>query len=140
MRQKENGYMTVEAAFWVPGIVLLLFLLIGLCSYLYQGCFMMQAAYMAAFRGSRVEEAAVRDSYTREQLDELLEGQVFAFSEISREVEAGLQSVTVSIQRKPPFLGSIGERLILKRTQKALCIDPVDYIRGIRLLKNTKET
>ena len=135
-KSAEKGYLTVEAAFWLPGIALFLVLLVTLSSYLYQGCFMMQTAYLAAFRGSRIEAAGQRENYVYQQLEELLEREVLSFSEEEVKVSAGALAVTVSLRKSTPLYGPERGLLVLERTQKALCLDPVDCIRGIRFLKN----
>lgn len=140
MSRNENAYMTVEAAFWLPGIALFLVLLITLCSYLYQGCYMMQAAYIAAFRGSRIEQDDQREAYVSQQLEEFMEREVLSFAKTEKEVNAGALAVTVSLRRVTPLLGEDGGKLVLERTQKALYLDPVAYIRGIRFLKNVGGT
>ena len=48
-KKKTDGYVVVEAAVLLPLASIFIVLLIGLCSYLYQGCFLMQAAYTVAF-------------------------------------------------------------------------------------------
>ena len=45
-----EGYVVVEAALILPLASIVIVLLIWLGSYLYQGCFLSQAAYAAAFR------------------------------------------------------------------------------------------
>lgn len=137
--KKESGYMTVEAAFWLPAIALFLTALIMLCSWLYQGCFMMQAAYLAAFRGSRTENAAQRERETLNQLDELMERQVLSFAEAAEETEAGTLAVTVTLRRDTPLMGPDGEKLVLERTQQSLYLDPVAYIRGLQFLERLGE-
>ena len=141
MGKSENGYLTAEAAFWLPGVAIFLVLLITLCSYLYQGCFMMQAAYLAAFRGSRTETGAGRESRTEEELTELMQyHQVLSFGETACEIETGALAVTVSLERETPFIGPDGRKLTLQRSQRALYLDPVSYIRGLRFLKGTEES
>lgn len=134
MNTKEKGYVTVEAAVWLPAIALFLTVLIVLCSWLYQGCFMMQAAYLAAFRGSRIENAARREGEIQKQLDELMKWQVLGFNEMEDETESGSLAVTVTLRQETPIRGIDGEKLALESTRKALVLDPVAYIRGLQLL------
>ena len=61
----------------LPWASILILLLVFLCSYLYQGCFLTQAAYVAAFRGSRYPERG--EAYVESQLEELLEGEALRF-------------------------------------------------------------
>ena len=102
--RKENersGYVVVEAAVLLPLASILLLLLVYLCSYLYQSCFLTQAAYVAAFRGSRFPER--KEAYVQAQLDELLQGEVLSFGQEERCVEVGLLSVQVNLTRETPF-------------------------------------
>ncbi|MFR1309212.1 MAG: hypothetical protein ACLSCO_10225 [Gallintestinimicrobium sp.] len=64
--------MVVEAAVLLPLASIFIVLLIGLCSYLYQGCFLMQAAYTVAFRSAAQERPDA--GYADGQLNQLLEG------------------------------------------------------------------
>lgn len=53
MNKKWNGYLTVEAAFIMP-VILLLYLILIVCGfYLYNRCVISQDSYLVAFRGSR---------------------------------------------------------------------------------------
>ena len=54
-KKEADGYVVVEAAVLLPLASIFIVLLIGLCSYLYQGCFLMQAAYTVAFRSAAQE-------------------------------------------------------------------------------------
>ena len=56
-KKEADGYVVVEAAVLLPLASIFIVLLIGLCSYLYQGCFLMQAAYTVAFRRVRHRNA-----------------------------------------------------------------------------------
>lgn len=57
MYKSWKGYLTVEASFIMP-IVLVIYLLIILCGfYLYNRCVISQDNYLLAFRGSRFTEA-----------------------------------------------------------------------------------
>lgn len=51
-KKEADGYVVVEAVVLLPLASIFIVLLIGLCSYLYQGCFLMQAAYTVAFRSA----------------------------------------------------------------------------------------
>lgn len=132
MKERE-GYVVVEATVLLPFVSILILLLVYLCSYLYQGCFMVQAAYIAAFRGSRY--AAYGEEYVNRQLDEILAGEVLSFEEEAREVKAGLLSVQVTLKKNTPFAQIDSGILPLTASWKAAVRDPVAYIRGIRQAK-----
>lgn len=129
MKERE-GYVLVEAAVLLPFASILLLLLVYLCSYLYQGCFMVQAAYVSAFRGSRY--AAYGEDYVNEQLDEILAGELLSFEPETREVKTGLWSVQVVLKKNTPFSRIDGKIPALTASWKAAVRDPVAYIRGIR--------
>lgn len=136
MRGKD-GYVVVEASVLLPFASILILLLVYLCSYLYQGCFMVQAAYRAAFRGSRY--AVYGEAYVEKQLDELLEEEVLSFGPEERTVDTGLLSVSVSLKKDTPFQNF--SRIVPKLTAswKVYVRDPVVYIRGMRGLKELKQ-
>lgn len=135
-----DGFLTVEAAFILPFASILMLLLVYLCSYLYQNCFLNQAAYLAAFRGSRFAENAPADSYTVRQLEELLDLGLLSFGEEEREVNAGALQVKVGLKRATPF--SRFESVVpeLSVMHKSLVRRPVAYIRGLRWLQEAGGT
>jgi len=130
-----DGYLTVEAAFWVPGIMFLLLALIWLGCYLYQGCFMTQAAYLAAFRGSQVQGQQAAENAALEQIGMLADRQVLSLGKLQQEAEADMWAVSVTLRQQIPFWTEAGERMIPEQTQKSLYLDPVGYIRGLERLE-----
>ena len=132
-----EGYVVVEAALILPLASIVIVLLIWLGSYLYQGCFLSQAAYATAFRGSRFPERGA--GYVQRQLEEIMEGEALRFSEESCRVDSGILSVTVTMTRETPFskLGSAVKPLYVK--QKAAVREAVPYIRGIRMLEGMQD-
>lgn len=133
MRERE-GYVVVEATVLLPLASVLILMLVYLCSYLYQGCFMVQAAYVSAFRGSRY--AAQGEAYVEAQLDELLDLELLSFEPETREIRTGVLSVQVTLKKNTP-LSRMNENLKpLTASWRAAVRDPVAYIRGIRRLKS----
>lgn len=128
--KERDGYVIVEAAVLMPLASVLILLLVYLCSYLYQGCFMVQAAYVSAFRGSRY--AARGEACVNEQLDEILSGEILSFEEEMREVDAGALTVRVTLKKNTPFSRIDGNIPALTASWKVAVRDPVAYIRGIR--------
>ena len=90
-KREADGYVVVEAAVLLPLASIFIVLLIGLCSYLYQGCFLMQAAYTAAFRSAAQERP--NSGYADGQLNQLLEGEVLSFGKEERQIKAGMLRV-----------------------------------------------
>lgn len=128
----RDGYVVVEASVLLPLTSVLILLLVYLCSYLYQSCFMVQAAYVSAFRGSRQEEN--RSGHVEAQLDEILALEVLSFEEETRKVDAGGFFVKVSLEKETPFSG-LGDWVPkLSASARAAVRDPVSYIRGLRSL------
>lgn len=129
--------MVVEASFILPVASILILLTVWLCSYLYQSCYLVQAAYIAAFRASR--QSASSESWIDGQLDELLAGQVLSFGTEEREIDAGTFSVSVRLVRDS-VLPQVGE----SRTEstafwRVAVRDPVTWIRGLRRGKELVE-
>lgn len=135
-RKKEpDGYVVVEAAVVLPFASILIVLLIGLCSYLYQGCFLMQAAYTAAFRSAGCQHPDV--GYADGQLNQLMEKEVLSFGKETRQIKAGMFRVDVTLERETPLarLRAAGDRGRLQIKQTAYVRNAAAYIRGIRRAK-----
>ena len=97
-KKEADGYVVVEAAVLLPLASIFIVLLIGLCSYLYQGCFLMQAAYTVAFRSAAQERPDA--GYADGQLNQLLEGEVLSFGkEICRRDNADTAFTRATIDR-----------------------------------------
>ena len=113
-KKEADGYVVVEAAVLLPLVSIFIVLLIGLCSYLYQGCFLMQAAYTVAFRSAAQERPDA--GYADGQL------------------KAGMLRVEVILERETPLarLAAVGDRGRLKVKQTAYVRNAAAYIRGIR--------
>lgn len=134
----KNGYLIVEAAVLLPLASILILLLVYLCSYLYQGCSLTQAAYLAAFRGSRMRPQD--EAYIQNQLDDLLEGEALRFEAEERKIDLSPLGVRVSLTRETP-LRIFGDRVpALSVSWRAAARDPVSYIRGIRKLQKMGES
>lgn len=128
--EERKGYVTVEAAVLLPLTSVILLLQIYLCSFLYQGCFLVQTGYAAALRGSRYPQRG--EAYVQEQLEELQKGAVLSFGQEQRQVEVNGLWVKVHLQRDTPLLGKAGDRLLLTADWKLAVRNPVAYIRGIQ--------
>lgn len=131
-KKEADGYVVVEAAVLLPLASIFIVLLIGLCSYLYQGCFLMQAAYTVAFRSAAQERPDA--GYADGQLNQLLEGEVLSFGKEERQIKAGMLRVEVTLERETPLarLAAVGGRGRLKVKQTAYVRNAAAYIRGIR--------
>ena len=133
-KKEADGYVVVEAAVFLPLASIFIVLLIGLCSYLYQGCFLMQAAYTVAFRSAAQERPDA--GYADGQLNQLLEGEVLSFGKEERQIKAGMLRVEVTLERETP---AVGDRGRLKVKQTAYVRNAAAYIRGIRRGKELRD-
>ena len=113
-KKEADGYVVVEAAVLLPLASIFIVLLIGLCSYLYQGCFLMQAAYTVAFRSAAQERPDA--GYADGQLNQLLEGEILSFGKEERQIKVGMLRVEVTLERETPLarLAAVGDRGRLK--------------------------
>lgn len=102
-KKEADGYVVVEAVVLLPLASIFIVLLIGLCSYLYQGCFLMQAAYTVAFRSAAQERPDA--GYADGQLNQLLEGEILSFGKEERQIKAGMLRVEVTLERETPLHG-----------------------------------
>lgn len=111
MCKKLKGYMTVEATYIVP-VVLVIYVMLILCGfYLYDRCVIAQDNYLIAFRGSRFTEGTenygeviyhemktdfFEEGYVRERLS-YKSGFYPFFEEESAEAEMREEKLTVSV-------------------------------------------
>lgn len=135
--KERNGYVIVEASVLLPLASILILLLVYLCSYLFQGCFLTQAAYVTAFRASRFPERG--EDYALSQLDGIMEGQALSFGKEERTVDISLLTVQVDLKRETPFSALGNEIPGLTASWRVLRRDPLAYIRGIRKLDEWRE-
>lgn len=129
---ERDGYVVAEASVLLSLASILFLLLVYLCSYLYQACYMNQAAYVAAFRGSRNAEG--EETFVHQQLDELLEREIWSFSEEERQIHISPFWVQVSLKKQTPFSRWTNTVPELAASWRAAVRDPVAYIRGRRRL------
>lgn len=143
-KKEKSAYMTVEASLVIPlilgGIIFVLY--IGF--YLYNFVTVKQVAYIAALRGSQMKETSSTEieNFVKQQVDELLLGQILAKESIKKEVEVFTGSIKVKIYTsvKIPFAGLLfitdnfweirGESWV-NRTE------PIEIIRGVRKINGS---
>lgn len=140
-RNKGNAYMTVEASLILPLAVMLCAFLIMLSFYLYAVCFLNQAAYIAAFRGSLYvhEGTGSRQAAAEAALEELLEQKILPVQNLEKEVSASAVSVRVVLRAEFALPGTgilpVEPDLQIRAEKKALVRDAVCYIRLMRKLE-----
>lgn len=83
MKEKIDGYMTVEASFIIPRIFLLFCMVLYLTFFLYNHCVGYKACYIAALRGQQIRFGGNNDLeiYVSGELKKLLEEQVYQYQD-----------------------------------------------------------
>lgn len=94
---QEEGYMTVEASLVLPMILIVTLLVLLLTFYLYAVCFLNQAAYTAALRGSLVMDGTIEET-ANEELERLLQNRILNIQDIKSEVSVSALTVEVKLE------------------------------------------
>ena len=94
---QEEGYMTVEASLVLPMILIVTLLVLLLTFYLYAVCFLNQAAYTAALRGSLVMDGTIEET-ANEELERLLKNRILNIQDIKSEVSVSALTVEVKLE------------------------------------------
>lgn len=130
------GYLSLEASFIVPLIFMIMMLVIYFVFFLYNHMVVAGACYQAALRGSELKNAkdSVVEKYTQEELDELLDMQIYQF-QIEGDARVTPVSVSVSahshIENKLQKLGIYEQRnLVSEKKRTVRRIDPAVLIRA----------
>lgn len=126
------AYMTIEASLIIPVAVVLIAAVVSLTFYLYMLCYLNQAAYTAAFRGSRQELSHNTDEVGRE-LELLLKGSLISTDDIEKNIEVSALSVHVKMDAKVPIpvpgLQLLRDKVwVIHVDKRAVKRDPVFYI------------
>lgn len=135
---EKDGYMTLEASFIMPIIVILITALMYLSFYLYTVAFLNQAAYIAAFRASLCDEGnAEAEAAAARELDKLLKESVLPIKGLEKQINVSAVSVGVSLQANLA-LPAPGLQLISQKEwditaeKKVLIRDAAAFIRAAR--------
>ena len=98
--RKEAGYFTVEAAFILPFVMMIILFMTFLSFYCYDRCVLEQCAYAAALRGSSNRFADAHEAYEEafEAAESLVSEKLFAVKEIKTTVKVSGVSVTVTYE------------------------------------------
>lgn len=130
-----NAYYTVEASFIMPTVIVLILFMIIYLFYLYNCTVCFQACYIAALRGSQMQDASADDIKTKveEYAGDLLNKQVYEYQDIA-EVKAGLLSIEVKTESGINNIFNVTDLLKdrdmkISTSAKAGRVDPVDLIR-----------
>ena len=108
-----NGYFTIEAALILPLVMLFITTLIFLAFYSYDRCIMELSAYEAALSGTsnHIKDTKEAKKEAKEAAEKLIEGKLFAISDVSCEADADATQIIVSYSGKinMPFISWLGK-------------------------------
>ena len=140
-RKGCQAYMTIEASFIIPLILLGIAFSIYLGFYLYNVCLLRQIAYTAALRGSLQQEGsnAQIEEYTYEQLKELIGQRLLAVENLQSRVEVSFSKVKVRVSMSihmpwEKWFFTQSGFWEFEGTAEAKRREPVSIIRSIRAL------
>lgn len=135
----KKGSSTVEAAYLIPMLMLLVAFLIYLSFFLYNRFIVTEAAYICALRGSRLEYGTAKECYSEagKALADLLNGRLPAMEqcETKTEVTGAKVGITIRIKQKLPFWDKELEYSVEK---SAVRLNPYRFIRDWRRVKNVR--
>ena len=141
----KNAYMTVEASMIFPIIFGGILFTVYLGLYLYNVGVIKQVSYIAALRGSQLTQASSKqiELYVEEELEKLIKDKILGTGEIEKDIRISVNKIKVKIEMKMtvPFMEGIpwGKELWnIKSEVKVNRINPVDIIRGVRRINESK--
>lgn len=144
-KRGKKAYMTIEAALVFPIVLSGIIFVIYLGFYLYNASVIRQMSYIAALRGSQLTQANSSQikKYVEEQLQQLGKEKILGEGELVQDVAISFNEVKVKVEMKMkvPFMEGIPfvNRLWhIKGEAKAGRINPVDIIRGVRKINESK--
>ncbi len=140
MKKRElniAGYLTVEASFLVPLMVVILIIVIYWSFYIYNNCVIYQDCYIAALRGCQLMD--MKDSEIRNKVEkyvnDLLDNQLFQYQ---KEATVSVGAITIgvsastSIENKTVnILMQENDVYLSDRQAESKRIDPVWLIRNV---------
>ena len=138
--KKEAGYFTIEAAFLLPFIMMIIVFMTFLSFYCYDRCILEQCAYAAALRGSSNRFTSNEEAYEEAQkaAESLVSEKLFAVNELETVVQVSGVSVTVTYEcgvNMPIgnlLEGVIGDDILtLEVSKKVLINKPVAVLRQL---------
>ena len=138
-----NAYFTVEAALILPLVMLFTTMMIFLAFYSYDRCIMEQSAYEAAICGAsnHIKEAKIAQKEVKKAAAGLIEGKLFAISDVTCEVKVNANDVIVSYSGNVnmPFVTWLSEYISdtdfsINVSQKARRSHQTKTIRSCRVL------
>lgn len=135
----KKGSSTVEAAYLIPMLMMLVAFLIYLSFFLYNRLLVTETAYLCALRASRLEYGTAKECYAvaEKSLTDLLKGKLPAMEqcETKTEVTGAKVGITIRIRQKFPFWEKQLEYSVKK---DAVRLNPYQFIRDCRRFKNVR--
>lgn len=138
-RKYQKAYMTVEASLIMPMILGGIIFTIYLGIYLYDVCYIKQAVYVAALRGSCMKNGSSQDIeyYTKQQLEQLLSKQILAKRKMQSKVNVSISKVLVQVDMDismpfAEFISPIIKTWSIESEAEACRGNPVEIIRNVR--------
>ena len=139
--QKMSAMITVEAAFLVPFLIIIIVYCIFLAFHLYNADIAYQSAYLASLRASGHTEVTHSDRYqiASEEYERLTNGQLIAAAYSGRKIEAqaGYVAVEYQIQTEAILPEPFGreEHFLASDSLRCNVMNPVTLIRTYRTVK-----
>ncbi len=132
-----DAYMTIEASFIVPLMVMITVVIVYWMFYIYNNCVVYQDCYIAALRGSQMMDSSnanIQESVCR-YANELLTNQVFQY-QINPKIKIDLAKIEVSAvssidNKLKTIVNQDVNSYTTERTAKSIRINPVTIIREI---------
>lgn len=144
-KNTKKAYITIEASMVFPLVLGGIIFIIYLGFYLYNASVIKQVSYIAALRGSQLRERSSEQikTYIEEQLQQLSEEKLLTGREIKQEIAVSFYEIKVKVKmdmtpwflRGVPYMDKIWE---IKKEAKVSRINPVDIIRGVRKINESK--
>ena len=145
MKKKKkyyDGYLTIEASFIIPAVLMILLLLLYWGFYCYDKSVSVQCSYIAALRGSNQWELSDGqiEAYTLEQLEKLTGETLLYLKTEESYVDVGILEIKAGVKGGMDILfsklrGDTMERWDTESEKKAYRLKPASYIRTYRILK-----
>ncbi len=101
MKKRLNGYLTIEASYLLPLILVVYALLLYLGFYLYDACVIVQSSHIAILRAS--QERNMTDDQLQEKLEKefhILQKQCLFTKGLKESCSVSLMDITISVERR----------------------------------------
>ena len=121
-KKSIKGYMTVEASLLIPFFVILIYFIVFLGFYLYNGCALSGISYASAIRGANIREKSREEIkyLVNNMAEEMMEERLVMVNQRNSEVMVNGRRIKVRVYASMefPVLNLISERLFLWETER----------------------